>query len=111
MQLIQIARTQDIPVGQMKGFTVENKQILVANVAGKYYAMDALCSHMHGYLPAGTLQNNIVICPVHRAQFDVTTGKVHKNVNAMIRLSSGGGAKDLNIYDLLVEGDVIKIKI
>ena len=111
MQLIQVALTQDISVGQMKGFIVENKQILVANVAGKYYAMDAICSHLGGYLPAGTLNNNIVICPAHSAQYDVTTGKVHKNLNAILRLSTGGGAKDLNIYDLLVEGDAIRIKI
>ncbi len=111
MPLIQVALTQDIPVGQMKGFTVENKEILVANVAGKYYAMDAFCSHMQGYLPAGTLQEHIVICPAHGAQYDVTTGKVHKNLNAILRVVTVGGAKDLNTYDLLVEGEAIKIKI
>ncbi len=95
----------------MKGFTVANKQVLLANVAGAYYAMDAICSHMYGYLPAGTLQNNIIICPVHRAQYDVTTGKVSKNVNAMLRLYNGRGATDLNIYEVVVEGDEIKIKI
>jgi len=95
----------------MKGFTAQNKQILVANVAGTYYAMDAVCSHMNGYLPAGKLQNNIVICPVHRSQFDVTTGKVHKNVPALLRLSTGKGATDLNSYQVVVVGDEIKIKI
>ena len=111
MQTVQVTQTQNIPAGSMKGFTVENKQILIANVAGIFYAIDAICSHMNGYLPAGELKNNIVICPVHRAQFDVTTGKVHKNVNTMFRLSTGRQATDLNSYEVIVEGNDIKIKI
>jgi nitrite reductase/ring-hydroxylating ferredoxin subunit len=111
VKTIQVTRKQDLPVGQMQGFTVENKQILVANVAGTYYAMDAICSHMHGYLPAGTLQNNIVICPVHRAQYDVTTGKVLKNISGMLRLMTGQAAKDLSVYETVVEGDAVNIKI
>jgi len=111
MQLISVTKTQNIPDGQMKGFTVEYKQILIANVAGSYYAMDAVCSHMKGYLPAGTLVNNIVICPVHRAQYDVTTGKVLKGVPMIIRLSTGQQAKDLNAYQVVVEGDEIKVRV
>ena len=111
MRTIQVALVQDILVGQMKGFSVENKQVLVANVAGTYYAMDAVCSHMHGYLPSGTLENNIVVCPVHHAQYDVTTGKVLRNVNALLRMTTGGGAKDLEVYQVTVEGDKIKIEI
>ena len=95
----------------MKGFTVENKQILIANVGGTFYAIDAVCSHMNGYLPAGELKNSIVICPVHKAQFDVITGKVQKNVNTMFKLSTGRGANNLNIYQVIVEGNNIKIKI
>jgi len=95
----------------MKGFTVENKQILIANVGGTFYAIDAVCSHMNGYLPSGELKNNIVICPIHRAQFDVTTGKVYKNVNIMFKLSTGRVATNLNSYQVIVEGNNIKIKI
>lgn len=111
MEMIRIAQTGDIPPGKMKGFTIENRQILVANVEGNYYAMDAVCSRMNGYLPAGELRGNTVICPVHHARFDVTTGKVEKNVNTLFRLSTGKGAGDLNSYRVVVEGDEIKIEI
>ena len=111
METITVAQKQNIPIGQMKGFTIGDKQILIANVEGTYYAMDAVCSHMNGYLPKGTLNHTIVICPVHRAQYDVTTGKVQKNVNALLRLSTGKGATDLNTYPVVVEGDEIKIRI
>ncbi len=111
MPMVKVARTQDIPPGQMKGVIVQDKQILVANVAGTYYAIDALCSHMSGYLPVGKLQNNMVICPIHGSQFDVTTGKVHKNVPLHIRVATGSGSTDLNSYQVVVEGDEIKVKI
>jgi nitrite reductase/ring-hydroxylating ferredoxin subunit len=116
-QAITVAKASDIPVGQMKGFTIEGKQILVANVNGEYYAMDAICSHEQGYLPAGHLRNEVVICPVHGAQFDVTTGcmvidlpgKVHKNVNLDCRLRAGHDAMDLRTYDIVVDGNELKV--
>ena len=77
-----------------EGFTAKDKQILIANVDGNFYAMDAICSHMQGYLPSGRLERSIVICPVHHARFDVTNGKVSKDVSAALRLILGG-AKDL----------------
>ena len=109
MEMVRIAGKADIPEGQMKGYSLGNKQILVANVGGNYYAVDAICTHMRGYLPSGKLQGNIVICPVHGAQYDVTTGKVHKNVGFMFKMTTRSEAEDLKKYDLVVEGDDIKI--
>ena len=52
------------------------KEIMVANVDGKYYAVSDRCGHMNGRLSMGTLVENIVTCPLHYSRFDVTTGKV-----------------------------------
>jgi nitrite reductase/ring-hydroxylating ferredoxin subunit len=114
-----VANASDIPIGQMKGFIVEDKKILIANVAGKYFSMDAICSHAQGYLPAGRLDNDVVTCPVHGAQFDVTTGcmvinlpgKVRRNVNPNCRLQAGHGVVDLRTYEVIVEGNEIKVRI
>ena len=114
-----VANASDIPIGQMKGFTVAGKKILIANVAGEYYCMDAICSHAQGYLPAGRLDNDVVTCPVHGSQFDVTTGcmviyipgKVRRNVNLNCRLQAGHGVVDLRTYEVIVEGKEIKVRI
>jgi 3-phenylpropionate/trans-cinnamate dioxygenase ferredoxin component len=114
-----VANASDIPIGQMKGFTVADKRILIANVGGEYYGMDAICSHAQGYLPAGRLDNDVVTCPLHGAQFDVTTGcmiiyipgKVRKNVNINCRLQDGHGVVDLRTYEVIVEGNEIKVRI
>ena len=99
----KICKISDIPAGSMKGYTVNGKQILLANVNGNFYAMDAVCSHMHGYLPSGKLEKNTVICPVHHAQFDVTTGKVIKDLPGLMKMVTGGGAKDLHAFKVLIE--------
>ncbi|MGB9371308.1 MAG: Rieske 2Fe-2S domain-containing protein [Halobacteriota archaeon] len=71
---VKVAETSEVPVGTMK--EVEGAQILIANVNGNYYAISNKCSHMGTPFSQGVLDGNIVTCAKHRAQFDVTTGKV-----------------------------------
>lgn len=59
----------------MKHVEVSGREIAIANVNGKFYAIDDRCGHMSARLSAGGLRGNIVTCPQHGAQFDVTTGK------------------------------------
>ncbi len=76
LEQIIVAKTSEIPVGEMKKFTLQGQEVLVANVAGNFYALGARCTHKNGDLSRGTLEGNVVTCPNHGAQFDVTTGKV-----------------------------------
>lgn len=73
---VKVASTSEVPVGKMKKVTLEDKEILVANVNGTYYAIGNLCTHYGGDLSQGTLEGKIVTCPNHNSKFDVTTGKV-----------------------------------
>ena len=75
MTLVKIAETSEIPRGQMKVFKLAEKEILIVNVNGNYYAIANRCTHKNGDLSKGSLDGNIVTCPVHAARFDVTTGK------------------------------------
>jgi nitrite reductase/ring-hydroxylating ferredoxin subunit len=76
MESVIVAKVGEIPVGKMKHVEVFGKEIMVANVDGKYYAVSDRCGHMNVLLSMGTLVENTVTCPVHYARFDVTTGKV-----------------------------------
>jgi 3-phenylpropionate/trans-cinnamate dioxygenase ferredoxin subunit len=109
--MVQAARTTEIPEGTMKGVIVAGKQVLIAHVGERFYAMDAICSHMSGYLPAGTLHGNLVTCPIHEAEFDLTSGKVIKNVSQVIRLASHGKAKDLQVHEVKVVGDDVLVRV
>jgi nitrite reductase/ring-hydroxylating ferredoxin subunit len=59
----------------MKAFTMNGKDILIANHDGKYYAMNSKCTHMGGDLSKGELEGKVVTCPRHGAKFDITSGE------------------------------------
>jgi nitrite reductase/ring-hydroxylating ferredoxin subunit len=107
----KVCKQSDVPKAMMKGFTVKDRQILVVNIDGNFYSVDAICPHMNGYLPSGKLEKNEVVCPVHHARYDVTTGKLMKNVPAIMRIATGGGAKDLQTFKVKVEADDILVDI
>lgn len=65
----------DIPVGGMIAVKLEGTEVLLANIGGNIYAIDNRCPHMGGNLSKGMLNGQVVTCPVHGSQFDVTTGK------------------------------------
>ncbi len=77
MTLIVIS-AKDVPTGKMTAVEKNGKEILVANVDGKYYAMGNVCTHMSCKLSEGTLTGALLECPCHGSTFDVTTGIVVK---------------------------------
>jgi nitrite reductase/ring-hydroxylating ferredoxin subunit len=76
MGLIRACGTSDVQPGKMKFVHVGDRDLLIANVDGRYHAIHNWCTHEEGNLSDGELKRNVVTCPEHGAQFDVTTGKV-----------------------------------
>jgi len=72
---VEVAKISEIPSGKMKHTEVNGKEIMIANVNGKFYALTDRCGHMNAILSMGNLTGNTVTCPFHGAKFDVTTGK------------------------------------
>lgn len=106
----KVCGISDVLEGTMKGFTVKSRYILLANVGGSFYAVDAVCPHMGGYLPIGNFENGIVTCPVHGSQYDVKTGKLVKDVSGLLKLVTGGGSRDLTSYEVEVEDGSVFVK-
>ena len=67
------------PADEAKEFSCGDKTICVANVNGAFSAMDNVCLHRGGPLGQGVMDGNIVTCPWHGWQYDVTTGKISQN--------------------------------
>ncbi|MFM0565580.1 non-heme iron oxygenase ferredoxin subunit [Paraburkholderia sediminicola] len=70
-----VCSVAELKPGNMKCVFVGTTQILLSNVEGKVYATSDICSHALAYLSDGYLEGCVVECPLHGAQFDVTTGK------------------------------------
>ncbi len=108
---ITVAREDQVPEGSMLGVAVGGNPILLTKIDGKIYAMDAVCSHYNGYLPRGELREHTIVCPVHKAQFDVATGKVVKNVPALMKLATRREATDMRTYEVEVVGGDVRVKV
>jgi nitrite reductase (NADH) small subunit/3-phenylpropionate/trans-cinnamate dioxygenase ferredoxin subunit len=79
MPFERVAKTTDVPAGTVREFQLAGKAVALANVAGKFFAINNTCLHRGGPLGDGSLQGNIVTCPWHGWEYDVTTGKLVQN--------------------------------
>lgn len=60
----------------MYPFEIGDLRVAIYLIAGKIHATNNVCSHAFALLTDGWLYDTLVECPLHGAQFDVTTGKV-----------------------------------
>src|ERR671932_2234434 len=74
-EFVEVGKVNEISDGKMKHIEINGKEVLIANVGGKFYAISDRCGHMNALLSMGPLTGNTVTCPFHGAKFDVTTGK------------------------------------
>ena len=79
MAFVRAAKKDDIPAGKIYEFQVGGQAIAIANISGKFHAINSICAHEGGPLGEGELEGTIVTCPWHAWQYDVTTGKVVQN--------------------------------
>ncbi len=61
--------------GTMRCVEIDGRRVLIANVAGKYYATDERCTHEDASLSSGVLKGALVRCPLHGSRFDLRTGE------------------------------------
>ena len=65
----------DLPNGERLFVEIEDKPIVIFNIAGQYFAIGDVCTHDDGPLGDGDLEEFNVVCPRHGGEFDVRTGK------------------------------------
>ena len=90
----------------MKAVKMKDKDILITNINGSFYAMDNPCTHEGGDLSKGSLKGNTVTCPIHGSTFDVTTGK---NLSRHQSWFSTSKTVDAKIYEVKVNGNDILV--
>ena len=79
MPFLRAAKKDEVPAGTIREFQLDGKTVAVANVAGKLFAINNVCLHRGGPLGQGDLAGQVVTCPWHGWQYDVTTGKLMTN--------------------------------
>lgn len=98
-ELTPVARTDDVPPGQMRSFQVGGDDVAVANVDGAFHAFGDTCTHQGCSLADGELDGTTVTCPCHGSEFDVTNGEV----------LAGPAAEPVESYEIQTESGEIRI--
>ena len=130
MGFIEVARTEDVPEGNMLHFEAKGHEIVVVNLEGTFFALNDRCGHMNAYLSMGTLNGSTLVCPMHGAEFDVKTGKMlsppkeiqfpgldqlpEKFVEYLAevgRLMAPVKTHDMRTYEVDIRDDIIRVRI
>jgi 3-phenylpropionate/trans-cinnamate dioxygenase ferredoxin subunit len=128
-----IGKVAEIPPGQRKIVEVQGLSIGVFNVAGKFYALKNRCPHQAGPLCLGSLkgtalpsapgeyiwgrEGEILRCPWHGWEFDVTTGRSiwnpHRCRTATYEVTIEPDEEDPSVetYPVTVEGGRIVLHV
>ena len=93
-----VAKVDEVPPGQSKVVTMNNRTIALFNVEGKVYAIHNLCPHEGGPLSEGRVKGFVVSCPWHDLAFDIRNGQ-----------GTDGGGYCVGSYDVCVEGGDIYV--
>ena len=71
----KVAEKGSIAKGKGREFRVDEKKIAIFNQDG-YHAIDGICVHQDGHIAPGTLEGDIVECPLHMWHYNIKTGKL-----------------------------------
>jgi nitrite reductase/ring-hydroxylating ferredoxin subunit len=74
-QWIKACNLDQVNEGQLFGFHSDDKKILLANLKGKIFATDLICTHADADLSTGFLSEEGIRCPLHLSVFNLEDGK------------------------------------
>ncbi len=107
MEFIRVATVEEIGEGKSKAARIGEHDVVIFKVQGNHYALRRWCTHMGGDLSQGAIEGNVVTCPRHGSQFDVTSGKNLRGPKiGPIQL---GSTPDEMTYQVKVEGSDVLV--
>jgi nitrite reductase/ring-hydroxylating ferredoxin subunit len=75
MAFVTVARSDEVPEGEVAPFDVDGVEIAIARVDGTLYAVGDVCSHRRCNLAnGGELEGAAIVCECHGSVFDLATG-------------------------------------
>ena len=78
MVFVKVLQENDLGLNEIKGVQAEGKNVLVANISGKYFAIGNVCTHMGCRLSNGKLTGENIECSCHGSTYNVKSGSIVK---------------------------------
>ncbi|MFG0335754.1 MAG: Rieske (2Fe-2S) protein [Maioricimonas sp. JB049] len=73
-ELERIASRDEIPPGGRKSVIVDEIPALLLRAGDDYYCIEDVCTHDGQPLTEGPVEDKVITCPRHGAEFDIATG-------------------------------------
>lgn len=61
---------------EARAFRVENEDVVLCRLDGRVCALSGTCTHEDLPLDGGSVEDGVLTCPWHGAQYDVISGRV-----------------------------------
>lgn len=71
---VKLCDKNTLTVGEPKAFKVKGHEVIAVNVGDKIFCLDARCTHAGAPLAESTLNEEVLTCPWHYSQFNITNG-------------------------------------
>ena len=98
MSRVLAGKTSEIPPGKLHKVSINEKDVMIVNLDGSFFAVDDTCTHSGASLSEGTLEGQTVTCGWHGAQFDCKSGSLTKFPAKINNIKS---------YNVIVEADEV----
>ena len=96
---VTVARTADLAPGEMTYVDVRNTAVCLINLDGEFHAINDTCTHADASLSDGTVEGDIIECPLHGGCFDIRTGAP----------SAMPVVTPIEVYRVRVVGDTVQV--
>jgi nitrite reductase/ring-hydroxylating ferredoxin subunit len=97
---VRVASAAAVREGEALAVDLAGTAIALYRVNGEIHALDDTCTHEFALLSQGFVEDGVVECPLHAAQFEIATGKC----------LCGPATEDLKTYAVRVEGDDVLVR-
>ena len=98
MAFVKVGSISELPPGSVMEVMLGDDAYAICNRNGELHALWGTCPHAGGPIGQGTLDGDLVVCPLHEWSYDCATGE--NNFDPAIKLDR---------FAIKVEGDDILI--
>jgi nitrite reductase (NADH) small subunit len=93
---VKVCSVDDVPEDTALAVEISGRPVAVFKIGDKFFAVEDICPHQGGSFEGGTLDGEIVTCPLHGWRLNVVTGE-----------SLDAPGVKIETYDVeIVDGDV-----
>jgi nitrite reductase/ring-hydroxylating ferredoxin subunit len=105
MEYVRVANVSDVAMGQILPVEANGLKLMLTQVGGKFYAAQRKCPHLGFNLCRGRLEGAAVVCPLHKAKFDLASGAIERDPKLLFIAMKA--KSDLAVYPVKLEGQDI----